>query len=441
MTASASASLRGRLSGLLVVVALAWGLAVSAVVWLAVRHEVEELLDDTLAASSEVLAQLLGEGGPAAAPPVLPAADRSPAVVPADVRNGEARFAWQLVGAGGALLQRSAHAPAEPWLQGARLGFADAGDHWRVYSRALPQRDAVLLVAQTRAERREAQAEVAVTSVWAALVIALGSAWWLRRRVKKELEPLADLPAVLARYEPLARGAHLAAAARAELQPVHDAIENLGARLAQRVANERAFSAHAAHALRTPLAGIDAQLAVALRECPPEQRERLERVRQAAGRLTRVVTALLALFRSGGEVDWREVDLAACLDRLPFEGLALQLNAGGTLRADPDLLTAALLNLLDNARSHGARRVRVTLAREGGGSTVTLHDDGRGADEGRRRALSSALERQAYEGAMGLGLMLGDLIARAHGGRLELPAADSGFVVRLHFGPGPEAPR
>ena len=80
---------------------------------------------------------------------------------------------------------------------------------------------------------------------------------------------------------------------------MHDAISALGERLARRVANERAFSAHAAHALRTPLAGIDTQLAVAQREAPASLQPRLARVREAAGRLTRVVSALLALFRSG----------------------------------------------------------------------------------------------------------------------------------------------
>ncbi|MBK9362956.1 MAG: hypothetical protein IPM99_18555 [Rubrivivax sp.] len=60
---------------------------------------------------------------------------------------------------------------------------------------------------------------------------------------------------------------------------MHDAIEALGERLARRVANERAFGAHSAHALRTPLAGIDLQLAVAEREAPPALQPRLARAR------------------------------------------------------------------------------------------------------------------------------------------------------------------
>ena len=51
-----------------------------------------------------------------------------------------------------------------------------------------------------------------------------------------------------------------------------NAISGLGDRLASHVAHDDAFAAHAAHALRTPLAGMDAQLAVAIRQCDPAVR-------------------------------------------------------------------------------------------------------------------------------------------------------------------------
>lgn len=425
-------SIRGRLSGVLVAVALVWGLAVSAIVWLSVSHEVDELLDDTLEASAEVLVQLLA-GVEAALPPPQAAQVVAP-------RGDDERFAWQLVGAGGTVVQRSALAPAAPWLPLATVGFADAADGWRVYGMRLGN-ERVLYVGQTREERREAQVEVTFSSVFAALAIALSSTWWLRRRVRQELQPLTALADALGHYEPLAPAARLQPPARDELAPIHEAIEGLAQRLARRIAHERAFSAHAAHALRTPLAGIDAQLAVALRECAPAQRERLERVRQASARLTRVVTALLALFRSGIELHRRTVDLAALLERWPIEGLDVRVHVGGggALHADPDLLTAALLNLCDNALAHGARRVDVALDADPAGHVVTLHDDGRGVAEARRAELQAALDSQSYEGRMGLGLTLADLVARAHGGALELPRSERGFAVRLRLGAAPQA--
>jgi K+-sensing histidine kinase KdpD len=70
---------------------------------------------------------------------------------------------------------------------------------------------------------------------------------------------------------------------------------------------------------------------------------------------------------------------------------------------------------------------------------LRLHDDGRGVDPQRRADLADALDHQAYEGRMGLGLMLADLVARAHGGRLELPEVAAGFAAELHLGPVPAA--
>lgn len=419
-------SIRSRLTRLLVGVALVWGLLASAAVWLAVREEVDELLDETLAASAEVLAELLSTGDASAL------AHGVIEVKPTSARHEH--FAWQLVGRGGTVLLRSARAPLEPWLPLPTAGYVDAASGWRLYGQRLPDGERMLYVAQTRDERSEAQAEVALSSVWAALVLASVSALWLRRRVRRELQPLAALSQDLARYEPLPPVVPLPPATHQELQPVHAAIAALGERLAGRVANERAFSAHAAHALRTPLAGIDTQLAVAQREAPDALQPRLARVREAAGRLTRVVSALLALFRSGAELQWQAVDLAALLARLPHEGLALQLPPGAVLQADADLLAATLINLLDNAVRAGATQVVLTLSTSGALQTLRLHDDGRGCDPQRRAELCAALDAQDYEGHMGLGLMLADLVARAHGGRLQLPPVAQGFAAELQLG-------
>ncbi len=423
-------TIRSRLTGLLVAVALAWGLGVSAAVWLAVTSEVDELLDETLQAAAPVLGRLLS---------LADGADLTEAAAAIGEGAGQhEHFAWQLVGPGGLLL-RSARAPAQPWLPLPVTGFADAAAGWRVYALPLADGRRTLYVAQTRDERREAAAEIAWAAVWSALAIALLSAWWLQRRVRRELQPLDDLALALARYEPLPPATALAAPTRRELQPVHDAIEALGERLARRVANERAFSAHSAHALRTPLAGIDLQLAVAEREAPPALQPRLARAREAVTRLTRVVAALLALFRSGAELQRRPIHLASLLARLPHEPLQLQVGADDVVDADEDLLSAALINLLDNAVRHGAGTLQVTWQARDGLQRLRLHDDGRGAPPERRAELALALADQAYEGRMGLGLMLADLVARAHGGELTLPEVAQGFAAELSLAPDPSA--
>ena len=65
---------------------------------------------------------------------------------------------------------------------------------------------------------------------------------------------------------------------------------------------------------------------------------------------------------------------------------------------------------------------------------LQVHDDGPGVDSARRRELQAAIDAQDYDGRTGLGLMLADLVARAHGGGLSLPEQASGFAAELNLG-------
>lgn len=80
-----------------------------------------------------------------------------------------------------------------------------------------------------------------------------------------------------------------------------------------------------------------------------------------------------------------------------------------------------------NARRHGARRVHIDAR----ASLLRIRDDGPGVDNARRLALNQALERQAYDGVTGLGLMMVDRVARAQGGGLRLRDSAEGFELEL----------
>ena len=431
-------SIGTRLANALAVWSVVWGMAVGASVWLAASAEVDELLDDALTASASLVATL-AQAAPAVA--VMP-----------DVGNGGGRFAWQVVGAGGQLTQRSATAPAWVWHATPRPGYSDSGG-WRLYGMALGDDGRMLYFAQTRAERREAQREVVISAVLAALAVGLLGQVWLRARARAALQPLQSLSDRVAAWnlEPARADDVLGEVTRRELRPLHDALHTLALRLQTRVANERAFAAHAAHALRTPLAAIDAQLAVALRQSPPELNERLQRVREAATRLQAVVAALLGLFRSGDEPRRSLLTVDELIQRLPVHTLALQAagDGQGRISADADLLLAALINLLDNAKRHGAQQMTLRALPSG---DLQIDDDGEGVPASRRQALQAALDREAYgepvdagvgddsvaaardagQGPrMGLGLMLADRVARAHGGRLQLLDSERGFSLLM----------
>lgn len=417
-------SIRRRLARSLVVWFLLSGFFVASAVWLAARREADELLDDTLRASAELIGGLLlheGQGMVESRSTKMPAA------------SGAERFAWQVLNADGLVILRSNAAPAAALRTTPGAGFSDA-PNWRLYGLALGQDGRMLYVAQTRDERLEAQAEITLSAVLSALAVGLMGQLWVRFKIRHELAPLQTLSERLAAFEPADARASLGPAEREELQPVHAAIDELSSRLAERASNERAFAGHASHALRTPLAGIDAQLAVALVEAPAELRPRLQRAREAAQRLQHVVAALLGLFRSNTGPQRRPLDLAELLARLPIQGLAVRVNGPAKLSADPDLLAAALLNLLDNARRYGATEVTVDVPAAG---LLRLHDNGPGLTAARLAELQTALDARNYDSNTGLGLMLAERVATAHGGAVRLVPAERGFCVELALGGEP----
>jgi signal transduction histidine kinase len=419
-------SIRLRLARALLQVSLLWAVAVAGAVALVAHREVDRLLDGALQESAEILHGLLTLNASQ-----LPA-DVAGKALPAPQHHE--RLVWQLVDMHNHVVLRSHRAPAEPLLPLQAHGLADAPDGARVFGMAFMPTRATLYVAQTASERTEASSGASLAVAGAALAVALVCGLLMRRRLRTEMLPLRELSDAVQSFHPLDPGATLPPATRSELVPIRDAIVDLGQRLALRVDNERAITAHAAHALRTPLAGMTAQLAVAMRECPPDLQPRLLRVRQASERLGRVVKALLTLFRSGLEPQLQQVDLVALVRAVPVDDLRVEVQATSFMACvDPDLLTAALFNLLDNSLRCGASTVRVSFGLKDNNVLMHVHDDGPGVSFEQLARMQHGLASQSYEQAMGLGLMLTDLVLRAHQGNLNLLDTAHGFGLVLSW--------
>lgn len=433
-------SIQQRLSQVVRWTTLGWGLAVSLLVWLMVHQQVDEIMDNALRESAEVLYGTISTHALAMPGDDGPLGSEHPQVLPAPPHREH--LVWQLVAPGGRVLLRSHQAPDPPLGVPGQAGFSEVAGQWRVCALVDAPGGRTLFVAQPLHRRLATQVQATAVTAGITMLAGLAAAAWLRRRTRRELQPLAALSQAVARYDPMHAVHPLDAVDRAELLPLRGAVVGLGQRLARHVANERAVAAHAAHALRTPLAGLVAQLATAQKlsppDAPPALPAALHSARGAADRLRRVVGALITLFRSGAELQWVAVDLDALLASLPAAGLQLRREgAEARLWADADLLAAALANLLDNAARCGARQVRLAWHSGADGGTLVVADDGPGASAERVAALQAALDAQDYESGTGLGLMLADLVARAHGGRLGLGTPPSGFEARLRLGPPP----
>lgn len=422
-------SIRHRLAASLLWISLLASGLTGLMIWKVIGHEIDEQVDQKLTESAEIIHNLL---------PTLPANGNVIAGTPGD-EEYEEHLIWQVVdSATGRVLIRSHNAPEQALQKTVSHELADSADrHWRLITIDFKKSpDRFLLVAQNTEERDEAYSAAILYAALISLLTGLVSTLLLIWQFHRELEPLARLSEQVKTYDPLRPDTLPRAATRAELQPIEQAVHELGQRLAQRVISERAFTSHAAHALRTPVAGIDAQLAIALREAPEALRPRLIRARQAASRLGRVIQALLAMFRSGVDPQRQTIRLSELLQPLSFSELQIDIRNDEALSADPDLLTAALLNLLDNAQRHQARQVQLILVHDAGWTRLRLHDDGVGCPPERLQQLRQALARQDYStdsGLKGLGLILADLVMRAHGGRMELPQVEPGFCVDLNW--------
>jgi two-component system sensor histidine kinase QseC len=227
-----------------------------------------------------------------------------------------------------------------------------------------------------------------------------------------------------------------------EVQPLVDALNRLLARLSLSLAHERAFTADAAHELRTPLAAIKIQAEVALGAVDDAQRSHaMRQIIQGVNRTTHLVRQLLLLARldQAPAAPGQPVDLAriaadsaarfagAALDK----GMVLELVAGAacTVSAEPVALGVLVDNLIDNAIKYGQPGGQVRVVVQPAPVSLAVLGDGPAIDCAVQARLVDRFYRaegNAAEGS-GLGLSIVARIAQAYGARLQLgPGIDGG---------------
>ena len=139
------------------------------------------------------------------------------------------------------------------------------------------------------------------------------------------------------------------------------------------------------------------------------------------------------------------VDLAALVrevvaDMPDAAAVTLDLAAGlPALALDRTRMRLLLRNLLDNALRYSAEAPqppRITLTRQDGGVLLAVRDFGPGVDAGQLARLTEPFyrtdsARQRATGGVGLGMYLCQLVAQAHGSRLQVDNAAPGLRVQL----------
>ncbi|MEE8103957.1 MAG: ATP-binding protein [Planctomycetota bacterium] len=194
-----------------------------------------------------------------------------------------------------------------------------------------------------------------------------------------------------------------------------------------------------AHELRNPLTAIRmaVETGFAGGATPPE--EARDMALSEIDRLDRTLTELLEFVRPRKPIP-QTIDLARFLDecaallRAQCEhlGVSLDVDASGTVSADPDRLKQAILNLVLNGAQAQPRGGAVRLI--GRDDEVSVADEGGGIDAEVRDELFQPFVSTKSAG-IGLGLAVVKKVADEHGAELDFETGENGTTFRLKFPP------
>lgn len=226
--------------------------------------------------------------------------------------------------------------------------------------------------------------------------------------------------------------------AEEEIKALNRHLEHRVAELDELNRELETFSYTVSHDLRGPLSRISgfsrALLESYASQLDDQGRLYLNRIEHSSRRMNDLVGDLLSLSRvTRLEMKRQMVDLSGTVrtisaemaGRQPAREVEFVIADGVHAWGDPELLRAALLNLMENAwkftRKHAHARIEFGVVEAGKSRTYFLRDDGAGFEMSQAPRLFNAFQRlhkdSDFEGT-GVGLATVDRIIRRHGGRI-----------------------
>jgi heavy metal sensor kinase len=291
----------------------------------------------------------------------------------------------------------------------------------------------------------------------AVLALGLGGGWAL---VSQALRPVDAISTTATRIADGNLAERIDATdTKNELGRLASVLNSTFSRLEAALAQQKQFTADAAHELRTPIAVLisEAQATLARDRGPAEYRQALEECLAVAQQMRRLTESLLQLARldAGQEhLQHARFDLAdvarECVEMIrPLAGsrnitIEMDLSDAPT-SGDADRVAQAVTNLLTNAthynREGGA--IHVTTVTQNGSACLAVRDTGTGIPPEElprifERFYRADRVRSSVDGRSGLGLAISKAIVDANGGSLTAtskPGAGSTFTLALPSSP------
>jgi signal transduction histidine kinase len=297
--------------------------------------------------------------------------------------------------------------------------------------------------AAERAEIERAIQVEAVVGVLVLLVVTLIS-WFVAGRLLRPVRDLTETAEAITESDLTRR---IPVEGDDEISRLAATFNEMLDRLETAFTAQRTFIDDAGHELRTPITIIRGHLDV-MSDDPEDRAETLALVSDELDRMARIVDDLLLLAKAEQPDFLQEqpVELADLTTEILVKARALgdrswQLDAcaEGVVRADPQRMTQAVLNLARNSVEHTTPGAEIGIGSAWGEDGVRLwvRDTGTGVKDTEKDRIFERFARGRFgrrsEGA-GLGLAIVTTIAAAHGGRVDLdstPGDGATFTIIL----------
>jgi two-component system OmpR family sensor kinase len=280
-----------------------------------------------------------------------------------------------------------------------------------------------------------------------ALLIASLIAWTSVGRLLRPLKEIAATADAISREGDLSRTIP-ESGRQDEIGLLAASFNRMLVRLNAAFRRERRFISEASHELRTPITICRGHLEVLGPNPKPEEiRESIDVVIDELGRLGRIVEEMTTLARVDDPefLRPREIALEDFMEEVGMKAemlldgrLAVERPPSGSMiSADPQRLTQALLNLLNNAAVHGdgAGPVELRVVAERDVWRFEVADEAGGLPQGQEENLFRPFHRgksQAVGWGLGLAIVMG--IAEAHRGSAGVdnrPGEGATFWIRV----------
>jgi signal transduction histidine kinase len=296
---------------------------------------------------------------------------------------------------------------------------------------AVPVTDGATVTGIVRAASDYSAVRTRIAYAWALMVVlgalAVGVTWLLARRQARRLAlPLEFLAATAHRLGDGDFSVRTGTSGIPEIDEAGRALDTTAQRLGALVDRERSFSADASHQLRTPLTGLRLGLETALERPATHHRAAMLAAIESVDRLEGTIEDLLSLARDTGPrgvplsiTDVVAEVVTAWRPVLKGQGRSLEVIVEEELPVGHSSAAAVrqvIGVLLDNAVTHGAGVVTLSVRDAGGALAIDVADEGAGPPD------PTLLFRRRAEGpdGHGIGLSLARSLAEADGGRLLL---------------------